>query len=295
MNAAGSRPPALDPAMSRGEARRRLARAFAEAGLASPALDARVLLREALGLTAADLAAHADEPLGDGTARLADFAARRLAGEPVARIRGVQEFWGMPFRLSPATLVPRPETETVVETALAAFSDRPCRRILDLGTGTGCILVALLSEWPGSIGIGVDRSLEAAMTARRNAVANGVGARAAFMVGDWGSALAGPFDLIVSNPPYIETTALAGLQREVRDHDPGLALDGGADGLAAYRRITAEAARLLAPAGLLAMEVGRGQAEQVCALMRDAGLANCAVTHDLSGIGRVVHATCGSD
>jgi release factor glutamine methyltransferase len=277
--------------MTRAEARRLLARAFDAAGLATPALDARVLLCEALAITTTELATRPEKALGEGAARLAAFAARRLAGEPVARIRGVQEFWGMPFLLSPATLVPRPETETVVEAALAAVAGRPSPRILDLGTGTGCILVALLSELPQAIGFGVDRSLQAAATARRNAEANAVGDRAFFVAGDWAQPLAGLFDLVVSNPPYIETAVVGELAPEVRLHDPRLALDGGADGLAAYRRITAEVTRLLAPSASLVVEVGAGQARQVCALMDSAGLVKSCVAHDLSGIERVVCAT----
>jgi release factor glutamine methyltransferase len=291
MSAAGAQPPALTPAMTRAQARRLLARAFDAAGLATPALDARVLLCEALAITTTDLVTQPEKALGEGAARLAAFAARRLGGEPVARIRGLQEFWGMPFLLSPATLVPRPETETAVVTALAAVAGRPFPRILDLGTGSGCILVALLRELPQAMGIGVDRSPQAAATARRNAEANGVGDRAFFVVGDWAQPLAGRFDLVVSNPPYIETATLGELAPEVRLHDPRLALDGGPDGLAAYRRIIAEVTPLLASSASLVVEVGAGQARQVCGLMGEAGLVNSCVAHDLSGIERVVCAT----
>ncbi|MFC7396218.1 peptide chain release factor N(5)-glutamine methyltransferase [Chelatococcus sp. GCM10030263] len=291
MSAAGAQPPALTPAMTRAQARRLLARAFDAAGLATPALDARVLLCEALAITTTELATRPEKALGESAAQLAAFAARRLGGEPVARIRGMQEFWGMPFLLSPATLVPRPETETLVETALAAVAGRPAPRILDLGTGTGCILVALLSELPQARGVGVDRSPQAAATARRNAQANGVGDRALFVVGDWARPLAGRFDLVVSNPPYIETATVGELAPEVRLHDPQLALDGGPDGLAAYRRITAEVTPLLTPSASLVLEVGAGQAPQVCALMGQMGLVNSCVAHDLSGIERVVCAT----
>ncbi|KMO27620.1 SAM-dependent methyltransferase, partial [Methylobacterium tarhaniae] len=172
------------------------------------------------------------------------------AGEPVARIIGAWEFWGLPFGLSSDTLVPRPDTETLVEAALGLGlgPDAP-HRLADLGTGSGCILVALLTEWPQAVGLGIDRSPGACVTARANAARNGVADRAAFAVGDWASALSGPFDVVVANPPYIASEVIAGLSGEVRDHDPRLALDGGADGLDAYRTILAQVPRLLAPGG----------------------------------------------
>jgi release factor glutamine methyltransferase len=218
-----------------------------------------------------------------GAARLAEFAARRLAREPVARILGEREFWGLRFKLSPATLVPRPDTETVVRAALASAEARQGLRILDLGTGTGCLLVALLHERPGATGIGVDHSFEAVCTARRNAERNGVAARATFAVSDWGAAIEGRFDLIVSNPPYIPSGDIAGLAPEVRAHDPALALDGGEDGLAAYRAIFPEAGRLLAPGGALVVEFGKGQEGGLRAAARVAGLEIVSVEADLEG------------
>lgn len=205
---------------------------------------------------------------------------------------GSWEFWGLPFDLSPETLVPRPDTETLVETALALRADRrrPLR-ILDLGTGSGCILVALLTECPNAFGIGVDRSTRALAQARRNAERNGVGGRAGFACTDWTAGLQGAFDLVVSNPPYIASATIADLATEVREHDPVAALDGGADGLDAYRRIlrslTAGPVRLAA-GGALALEVGYDQAESVSRLGSEAGLGEGRIVRDLAGHARVV-------
>lgn len=261
-----------------------------EAGLDSPALDARILLAHALGITATELTLRPEIPVGEAAEALAALAARRLAREPVSRILGEREFWGLPFRLSPATLVPRPDTETAVETALALLADRSeALRLLDLGTGSGCLLVALLHECPAAFGVGVDRSLEALATARSNAALNEVGDRAAFLAGDWGAALRGPFDLVVSNPPYIPTRDLAGLEPEVRAHDPRLALDGGPDGYDPYRIIFQQAAGpLLAPGGLLVVEIGIGQEADLSTLAQRAGLALVRNASDLSGIPRAL-------
>jgi release factor glutamine methyltransferase len=271
------------PDNPRAEALALLRRAFAAAGLDSPGLDARVLLLAALGIEAVDLVTRPAAPLGEaGAERLARYAARRLAREPVARILGTREFWGLPFALSPDTLVPRPETETVVAAALALTDGRAGLRILDLGTGSGCLLVALLHERPDAAGIGVDRSPGALATARRNALANGVGARARLVAADWAAPLRGGFDLVVSNPPYIASAVIAGLDPDVREHDPRLALDGGPDGLDAYRVIVGEAGRLLDPGGCLVLEIGYDQAEAVRALGIAAGLVFLALNHDLS-------------
>ncbi len=275
---------------TRAEALRDLRRALAEAGFETAALDARLLVLSALGITAADLIAHPDTPLTSGEAEiLSANAGRRLAHEPVARIIGEREFWGLPFCLSPETLVPRPDTETVVETALGLIPDRQAPLLMaDFGTGSGCLLTALLHELPRAKGIGIDRSLGARHTARRNAERNGVGGRSLFALSDWGSALAGPFDLIVSNPPYIASPVIPELDAEVREHDPVLALDGGTDGLDAYRVILGEAERLLRPDGLLALEIGYDQADALSHLAGLHGLEVLAVAHDLSGNPRCV-------
>jgi release factor glutamine methyltransferase len=220
------------------------------------------------------------------------LAGRRLAHEPVARIVGHKEFWGLRLAVTPAVLVPRPDTETVVECALAqarAQGARP-RRILDLGTGSGALLLALMSEWPDAYGIATDTSAAALRVARANAEALGLAARAAFIACDFGAALAGGFDIVVSNPPYVASRDIASLAPDVRDHDPHGALDGGPDGLAAYRAIAADARRLLAPAGLLVLELGAGQAAEVAALLRQAGLDVMEPIADLAGIPRAISA-----
>jgi release factor glutamine methyltransferase len=275
-------------------ARRLLTARFRSGDIDSAELDARILAGSVLGLDLTGVIAAASQILtADEAERLEDFAQRRIAGEPVARILGRKEFWGLPLRLSPATLVPRPDTETVVEAALEILRaesrcDSPLR-IADLGTGSGAILLALLSELPNAFGIGTDISVAALRTARDNARQLGFWARAAFIACDYAAALSGPFDLIVSNPPYIRSTQIASLDAEVRDHDPHRALDGGSDGLDAYRLIVPEAMRRLAPGGALVMEVGHGQSGAVQGLMTAAGLTPAGPPKsDLAGIRRAV-------
>jgi release factor glutamine methyltransferase len=265
-------------------------RAFAAAGLDTPALDARLLAAEAFGVTGAALLAYPEAAIdAAGAERLAAFAERRLAGEPVARILGQAEFWGLPFRLSPATLVPRPDTETVVETALHLLQDRKAGlRILDLGTGSGCILIALLSEYANAWGIGVDRSEAALRTASDNAAMNRVAARAAFVLSDWADAIRGPFDLVVSNPPYIAAALIDSLAPEVALHDPRAALDGGPDGLRAYKAILARLSDLLGRAGIAVLEVGYDQGEAVRRLGEESGLPVLGIAQDLAGRDRAV-------
>lgn len=278
--------------LSRRAALRRSAARLEAAGLAEAAGDARFLLLGLLRLEMRDLLLHGDAPLTTDEAAALDGALeRRIAGEPVARILGVWEFWGLPFRLAPETLVPRPDTETLVEVALAAAPDRTAPlRCLDLGTGSGCILVALLSERPGAFGVGLDRAPAALRIARYNAAANGVGGRAAFVAGDWCDPLGGPFDLIVSNPPYIVRDVIPTLQPEVSAHDPVSALDGGPDGLDAYRRILAgvRAGALLAPGGTLAVEIGYDQGPAVRSLALAAGFLDRGLARDLAGHDRVL-------
>jgi release factor glutamine methyltransferase len=268
------------------------ARRLAAAGIDEPRADARLLLEAAAGLGRAAQLARRDEPLApDAAARLEALLARRLAREPVFRILGEREFRGLPFRLSPDTLEPRPDTETVVEAALDSAADdgRP-RRVLDLGTGTGCILLSVLHARPAWSGVGVDVSAGAAATARANADRLGLAARAAFAVADWGDGVAGPFDLVVSNPPYIPAGDVAGLEPEVREHDPRRALAGGPDGLDAYREIAARLPRLLAPGGAVVLEIGIGQAGAVGAILDGAGLAVEDVRPDLGGVPRAMTA-----
>lgn len=278
--------------LSRRAALRRSTALLAAGGIAEAAGDARFLMLGLLGLESSDLLLEGERILDPDEATGLDAAlARRLAGEPVARILGAWEFWGLPMRLAPETLVPRPDTEILVEAALAAVPDRKAAlRCLDLGTGSGCILAALMSELPRAFGVGLDRAPAALRMARYNAVANGLGHQAAFVAGDWCDAVGGAFDLVVSNPPYIAQDLIPGLDREVRGHDPLAALDGGPDGLVAYRRILdgVRAAALLAAGGTLVMEIGFDQAEAVRALARAAGFIDRGLTRDLAGHDRVL-------
>lgn len=276
-------------------ARRLMAQAFKQQGLDTPELDARVLVAHILRLDHGGLIAAADRILDAGeAAALSDFAERLLRHEPVARITGEKEFWGLSLKLNAATLVPRPETETVVEAAIAALEtagmrDRPLA-IADLGTGTGALLLALASELPRAHGIGTDVSLDALRLARANAAQHRLAARTSFVACDFGQALAGGFDLVVSNPPYVRSGDIAGLSPEVSRYEPRLALDGGADGLGCYRAIARDAGRLLKPGGHLVVELGVGQDEAVAALFTAAGLACTPPRRDLAGIPRALTA-----
>jgi release factor glutamine methyltransferase len=275
-------------------ARRALAAAFKARDIDSPDLDARLLIGHALDLDLTGLIVAAARTLtADEAAMIEDMAKRRLAGEPVARILGHKEFWGLSFELSAATLVPRPDTETVVQTALgfardADLMDKPIR-IADIGTGTGAILLALLSELPQAVGIGADISREALATAERNTARLKLVGRTTFVESDYASALSGSFDLIVSNPPYIRSQDIENLALDVRAHDPHLALDGGDDGLEAYRTIAPQAVSLLRPDGALIVEIGQGQGNDVVRIFAAAGLIpDRAPKPDLAGIGRVI-------
>jgi release factor glutamine methyltransferase len=276
-----------------GAVRRAAADALRCAGVDSPELDARLILGHALALDQGELGAAASRLLAPAERRsIADLVARRLGGEPVARILGRREFWGLDLRVTPATLVPRPETETVVEAALAAIDAAGRRqdpiRLADIGTGSGAILLALLSELPRAVGIGTDCAEPALVTARDNARRLGLAARAAFVAGSFTAALRGPFDVVVANPPYIRSGDIAGLAAEVREHDPRRALDGGADGLAAYRAIITDLRRVLRTDGSVVFELGAGQDNDVTQLLSQAGLMVSARRRDLAGIVRAV-------
>lgn len=254
------------------------------AGIAdNPRLEARLLLGHALGLSTADLIRDADRPI-DPTAFDA-LVEQRAAHVPLAYLTGHREFWSLDLTVSPATLIPRPDSETIVEAALREDADP--RLVLDLGTGSGCLLLAVLHERPNAFGIGIDQSAEALAVARFNAARCGLSGRAAFVRGDWAEAIEGRFDLILSNPPYIPASDIPGLMPEVSLHEPHSALDGGADGLDAYRRIIPSLPRLLSPLGAVVLEIGIGQSEAVSALAADARLdATCHA--DLAGIPRAV-------
>jgi len=260
------------------------------AKVATPGLDARLLCTAALEINAATLLAHDEVPVGEtGAARLITFLKRRLRGESVARIIGIREFWGLPFQLSPETLEPRPDTECLVENALNCVKDRQAPlRILDLGTGSGCILISLLHELPCATGTGADICPEAVKAASNNAQLNNVVDRAEFVVSDWASAVNGTFDLIVSNPPYIRSDVIATLDAEVRYFDPLRALDGGEDGLDAYRRILKDCSSLLCETGTLVMEIGFDQELDLRHICGDTSFEIIRVNSDLAGHARVV-------
>jgi release factor glutamine methyltransferase len=228
-------------------------------------------------------------------ARLEAMVARRCGREPMALILGRQGFWTLDLEVSRNTLIPRADSETLIEAAVAALPDRAAvRGVLDLGTGTGCLVLAALVEFPQAFGVGVDVVPAAAMLAARNAVLNGLAARAMFTVGEWGASIAGRFDLVLCNPPYIEHEALAGLMPEVAEFEPASALDGGADGLSAYRAIIAELPGLLAPGGVAVLELGAGQAGAVAALAVAAGFAAPELRDDLAGIARAMVLRAGN-
>jgi release factor glutamine methyltransferase len=283
-------PAVFRPSTTRAEALALLSMAFGTSGLDEPSREARLALCAACGLSPATIISGPHAPLGAHSFRVEEFGRRRAGGEPLSKIVGRREFWGLPLVVSRDVLDPRPETETIVETAIGVVGDRPGAplRVLDLGTGSGAILCALLTELPEATGVGADRSEAAAEIARTNLAACGLAGRAEVRVGSWTEGVEGLFDLIVSNPPYIPSGDLASLPREVRDFDPALALDGGPDGLDAYRTILPAAARLLAPGGWAIVEVGAAQAPDVIALATSAGLAGGAAERDLAGIDRVV-------
>ena len=261
------------------------------AGVEGPRRDAELIVGHVLGLERAGLIAHGDDAVEPAAAeRIERLAAERAARRPMAQILGRREFWSLSFKVTEATLDPRPDTETLVEAVLAVIGLRRWKplRVLDLGTGTGCILAALLTECPAASGIGVDRSAAAAAVARENMENLGLGARARIVEGDWTTGLSGAFDIVVSNPPYIPEADMARLAPEVRLFEPRMALTPGGDGLDAYRAILASIGPAAAPGAVIAFEVGIGQADAVAAMMTAAGYGPVAQRADLGGIARVV-------
>jgi release factor glutamine methyltransferase len=287
--------PGLKDGVSLAEATRLMAQSFSLAGIEDAKVDARALLCHALHIDRARLLADSERNLeAREIAAISTLAARRLKREPVSRIRGRKEFWSLMLEVTPAVLTPRPETETVVEAALDALAHdgktMTKLRILDIGTGTGALLLALLAELPTAAGIGTDISAEAIAVARGNAERNGLEARCTFVECDIARGVEGPLDLIVSNPPYIPRDEIASLAPEVRDYAPTIALDGGNDGLDVYRAIAAQAPRLLAPGGRLIVELGAGQEDAVATLFTKAGLQASAARKDLAGTPRALAA-----
>jgi len=268
------------------EAGQRLRRA----GVEAPSREARLLAGAVLAAAPAALIAGSGRTIdADQRDRLEAAVDRRAAREPLSHILGRREFWSLEFRVDGSVLDPRPDSETLVEAGLAALAgrDRPWR-LLDLGTGSGCLLLALLSELPAATGLGIDRSPAALRIAADNADRLGLAARARFACGDWGAGVAGEFDLILCNPPYIPSDAIAGLAPEVALYEPRLALDGGPDGLACYRRLAPQLGPLAASGGTILLELGDGQADAVAGLMAGAGLVVGGLEHDLAGCARAI-------
>lgn len=277
---------------------------LAAAGIDEPRREARLLVCRLLGGGPELLLGSPERELtAEEAGKVEAAVGRRAAREPLSRILGEREFWSLPFALNAATLDPRPDSETLVETVLAEITDRDATlRLLDLGTGTGCLLLALLSELPKATGCGIDISAEAVAQAAANAQRLGLAGRARFLRHSWddglefgGLALDGaPWDIIVSNPPYIASAEIAALAPEVAGYDPAAALDGGGDGLEAYRSLIPAAAAVLAPGGLLALEIGQGQAAAVEELLVAAGLRPLRRARDLAGIERCLLAVASA-
>lgn len=262
------------------------------AGIDGARLDARVLAAHAFGVSPARLVAHPESrPTPARRRRFRALVERRAGREPVALILGVREFWSLEFLVDDTTLVPRPESEAVIERTLATIEGRDGDvSILDLGTGSGCLLLALLRELPNARGVGVDVSAAALRVARANARRLGLADRACFRRSDWGRGVGARFDLVVANPPYIADGDFAGLAPEVARFEPRLALSGGGDGLACYRALAPGLARRLRPRGRVVLEIGSTQADAVAAILENHGLAVLAVHADLAGRPRVVEA-----
>ncbi|MDP7546976.1 MAG: peptide chain release factor N(5)-glutamine methyltransferase [Alphaproteobacteria bacterium] len=258
------------------------------AGVEDAMLDAGLLLAHVVGGDRLSLIRDGGRRLCGGEAlAFTDLIAARAARHPVSRLLGRREFWSLDLQIGPAVLDPRPDSETIVAAALEQLGKKNgAYRIADLGTGSGCLLLALLRERPQAWGLGLDISAAAARQARENAHALGFEGRTRFVVGDWSRALAGSFDLIVANPPYIASAEIAGLAPEVRCHDPSLALDGGRDGLAAYRALLPDLPRLLRPKGKAALECGRGQAFSLGQIIETSGLRVESRHCDLGGVER---------
>ena len=262
-------------------------RRLAEAGVDSARLDARLLLASVAGMSASAVLLDPGRTLSaDAETAFDRLIDRRCQREPVSRILGKREFWSLDFAVSLATLDPRPDSETVVEAALAQFAAMPPRRVLDLGSGSGCLLLAVLSERADWTGLGVDIAEDAVAISRANARTLGLDARTRFVTGDWDKGLSGDFDLILSNPPYIASLEIPDLAPEVARFEPRRALDGGADGLDADRALAPAIARRLAPGGRAVLELGRGQADAVVAIMGAAGLAEIERRRDLRDVER---------
>ncbi len=260
------------------------------AGVEGPRRDAVLLLSHASGIAADRLRIEPSTPVApEAAVRFSEYVTRRADREPVSHILGRREFWSLEFEVSRDVLDPRPDSETLVQVVLDQVPDRAAPlRLVDFGTGSGCLLLALLHELPAAEGLGIDRSPAALAVAARNAGRLGLATRGRWREGDWGEGIAGAFDILISNPPYIETAAIGALAPEVARHEPRLALDGGSDGLAAYRALMSHLARLAAPGAIVALEIGQGQEEPVAGLLAESGFREICAKPDLAGIDRVI-------
>lgn len=267
---------------------------FRTAGIETAELESRIILERHTGAGWGDIIARPETPVSaDIALQIEKDAQARESGIPLSRIYSVRGFGKLDLLLTPDTLDPRADTETLVDAALRRLARKPPKRILDLGTGSGCILISLLYEWPQASGIGIDRAFGACTTARINAQKAGVEDRAAFICANWADALSGRFDLIVSNPPYIPSADIPNLSDSVKNFDPILALDGGEDGFDSFRFVITAIKNLLTEDGLAFVEIGAGQARDSERLVEEAGLNHIATYPDSSGIPRVVEMSCG--
>jgi len=278
-----------------GRALGRATESLAQAGVPGPRMEARLLAASALGLDAATVFGHPEWPLEPEGNRCLDRLIRRRAdGEPMAYITGEREFWSLPFRVTPDVLIPRPESETLIESVLARFGRRDERlKILDLGTGSGCLLLALLHELPGAFGVGVDISDKAIRVAHGNARALGLVDRVRFACADWGKGVAGRFDIVVASPPYISESDLVGEALAVARFEPRLALAGGVDGLDCIRALIPGLARMMGKEGIFFQEIGMGQVSAVSSIFHQNGLKVIDIKEDLTGIPRCISAAPG--
>ncbi len=270
---------------------------LAQAGIETADLEARILMEDVAGLSKSEILFRKNAPLSpEVAATIQGILDRRIAGESLGRILGYRDFWTSRFYLSPDTLEPRPDTETVIETALD-LTGPPPRRILDLGTGTGCILLSLLQEFPDAVGVGVDLSEGACVTARANAARLGLSERVTILQGSWCDPLPpdSRFDLIVSNPPYIPSAEIRNLQVEVKNHDPILALDGGKDGLDPYKFLLSNLKKYLETNGIVLFEFGIGQGDDLARIVAESGATLIRVVPDLGGVPRVLKITYGDN
>ena len=276
-----------------------LKKTLSDSGVDSPDLDARIIIEQRANYELSDIICNPDAPvLSEIKKNILSDLTERLSGKPISRIYGHAEFWGLPFRINEHTLDPRPDTELIIELALKRFDQNCDLRILDLGLGSGCILISLLKEFPNAVGYGVDVSLEACKTSYENAKFNGCEDRIHISCGSWADALKAQnnrqkFDLIVSNPPYIANQVIPTLSQEVQNHDPILSLDGGDDGLDAYKIIFSQIRDLFLPGGIGLFEIGYDQSEDVSRLSKTAGFVLRSVHHDYARNPRVVEISCG--